>query len=327
MSECEAKINAYCEEVSIANNSCDYVAQMKAALQAKAKKVDALYPDIAELTIDEDGKPTLHRRGAKKKPSSAVWLEKILKARMPKRNLLDVFCSSHFYCGWAYEFGPLSGDDPKIKDPIARYLLTNFAYATGLGPTQTTLHVKSPITAHMLTWANQRHITPEMLDRAREKLINLISQFKLTKTWGEGRSVSGDGTMQELREQNLIAEFHFRYRKKGGIAYHHVADNYVLLFSTFMPCGVWEAVEIIEGLLKNKSDVQPEIIHGDTQAQSTVVFALSHLLGFQLMPRIRNWHDLKLFRSNKKDQYQYIDSLFTDTINWELVRHPFCKFH
>ncbi len=34
MSECEAKINAYCEEVSIANNSCDYVAQMKAALQA-----------------------------------------------------------------------------------------------------------------------------------------------------------------------------------------------------------------------------------------------------------------------------------------------------
>ena len=56
--------------------------------------------------------------------------------------------------------------------------------------------------------------------------------------------------MEELREQNLISEFHFRYRRNGGVAYHHIADNYILLFSTFMPRGVWEAVEIMEGLLK-----------------------------------------------------------------------------
>ena len=51
---------------------------------------------------------------------------------------------------------------------------------------------------------------------------------------------------------NLIAKFHVRYGKKGGIAYHHVADNYIALFSTFIPCGVWEAVAIIQGLLQNK---------------------------------------------------------------------------
>lgn len=206
-----------------------------------------------------------------------------------------------------------------MKDPIERYLLTSFAYATGLGPTQTVLHVRSAASAHMLSWVNQRHITPESLDKAREKLINLIAQFKLTQSWGDGTSVAADGTMQELREQNLIAEFHFRYKKKGGIAYHHVADNYILLFSTFMSCGVWEAVEIIEGLLKNNSDVQPDIIHGDTQAQSTVVFALAYLLGFRLMPRIRHWHDLKLFRPSKTEKYQHIDALFTDTIDWELI--------
>jgi hypothetical protein len=47
--------------------------------------------------------------------------------------------------------------------------------------------------------------------------------------------------------------------------------------SHFIPCGTWEAVYIIEGLLKNKSDVQPQIIHADTQGQSTPVFALSYL--------------------------------------------------
>ena len=139
---------------------------------------------------------------------------------------------------------------------------------------------------------------------------------------GDGTSVAGDGTLQELREQNLIAEFHFRYKKRGGIAYHHVADNYVLLFSTFMPCGVWEAVEIIEGLLKNNSDIQPDIIHGDTQAQSTIVFALAYLLGFRLMPRIRNWKDLKLFKPDKDTAYQHIDDLFSDRIDWDLIeRH------
>ena len=54
-----------------------------------------------------------------------------------------------------------------------------------------------------------------------------------------------DGTKFDMFDQNLLAEYHIRY---GGIAYHHVADNYVALFSHFIPCGVWEAVYIIEGL-------------------------------------------------------------------------------
>jgi TnpA family transposase len=86
-----------------------------------------------------------------------------------------------------------------------------------------------------------------------------------------------------------------------------------------MPCGVWEAVEILEGLLKNDSDVQPDIIHGDTQSQSTIVFALAYLLGFRLMPRIRNWKDVKFFKPNKKTIYKHIEVLFSDPINWDLI--------
>jgi len=110
-----------------------------------------------------------------------------------------------------------------------------------------------------------------------------------------------------------------RYGKKGGIAYHHVADNYIALFSTFIPCGVWEAVAIIEGLLQNKSDVQPDTIHADTQGQSTVVFAVAYLLGFKLMPRIRNWDDLTFYRPSKKTKYKNIDSLFGDSIKWDII--------
>ena len=47
---------------------------------------------------------------------------------------------------------------------------------------------------------------------------------------------------------------------------------------------------------RTKSDIQPDTLHGDTQAQSTPVYGLAFLLGIKLMPRIRNWKDLKWFR-------------------------------
>jgi TnpA family transposase len=89
----------------------------------------------------------------------------------------------------------------------------------------------------------------------------------------------------------------------------------------FIPCGTWEAIYIIEGLLKNKSEIQPSIIHADTQGQSAPVFALSYLLGIQLMPRIRNWQDLIFYRPDKETVYQHIDSLFKGVINWELIKN------
>ena len=99
-----------------------------------------------------------------------------------------------------------------------------------------------------------------------------------------------------------------------------MSDTYIALFSHFIPCGVWEAVYLLDGLLKNLSDIQPDTIHGDTQTQSTPVFALAALHGIFLMPRIRNWNDLKRYRPDKQTTFIHIDSLFSDTIDWGLIK-------
>jgi TnpA family transposase len=176
------------------------------------------------------------------------------------------------------------------------------------------------VTPKMLTFVNQRHISLKGLNAALVDIINRYNVMPLTKSWGDGTTAAADGTKYDLYEQNLISEYHIRYGGYGGIAYHHVADTYIALFSHFIPCGTWEAVYIIEGLLKNKSDVQPQIIHADTQGQSTPVFALSYLLGIELMPRIRNWQDLVFYRPEKETVYQHIDPLFKGVINWELIK-------
>jgi TnpA family transposase len=87
---------------------------------------------------------------------------------------------------------------------------------------------------------------------------------------------------------------------------------YILLFSHFIGCGVHEAIYLLDGLIRNRSDIKPSVIHADTHGQNLPVFGLSFLLGIELMPRIRNWKDLKFYRPSKEVVYEHIDSLFHD---------------
>ena len=229
---------------------------------------------------------------------------------MPERSLLDILCGTHHTTGWAFEFGSLSGSEARFEKPIDRYVLNTFSQGTGMGPTQTAKHVRTSITPHMLSWINQRHVSINTLDKAKDRVVNCTKDFPITKAWGNGSRCAADGTLRDIYEDNLVAESHFRYLSKGGISYNHIADTYVALFSTFMRCGLWEAVAIIDGLLKNNSTIKPATVHADTQGQSTIVFGLSHLLGIKLMPRIRNWKELKFFRPDKGATYQNVDDLF-----------------
>lgn len=112
--------------------------------------------------------------------------------------------------------------------------------------------------------------------------------------WGNGESASVDGTYWDMYTNNLLAEHHIRYGKYGGIGYYHVSDQYVALFGNFIPCGVYEAIYIFDGIYEIDDSIRPEIIHGDTHAQNEIVFGFAYLLAIILMPRIRAWFTFKL---------------------------------
>ncbi|SPS03022.1 hypothetical protein CBM2634_U600003 [Cupriavidus taiwanensis] len=39
------------------------------------------------------------------------------------------------------------------------------------------------------------------------------------------------------------------------------------------------------------------------------------------MPRIRNWKDLRFYKAEKGSRYKHIDRLFSDVIDWQLIRN------
>ena len=318
-SECQPLVAKYCENLGFADTASGFVAQLKSWLINTASSVDAGYPDNRQIVINVQGEPVLKRPSRIELSPSAQVLSQAVEERFPERNLVDILRNVDYWTNFTRHFGPMSGSDPKLERATERYLLTTFTYGCNLGATQAARHMRGVVTAKELSFVNRRHVSGDKLQKALTDIINRYNVLNLPKIWGDGTTAAADGTKYELYEENLLSEYHIRYGGYGGIAYHHVADSYVALFSHFIPCGTWEAVYIIEGLLKNLSDIQPDTIHADTQGQSTPVFALSYLLGIKLMPRIRNWKDLNFYRPDKNTVYQHIDSLFKDPIDWGVI--------
>ena len=320
MEECELTRSDYGEKVGLPVESAAFIAHVRTMLMEAAQQADQTYHNNPYFKII-NGRPKLARQEKKPVPPGFKQLDEALTRKLDSLglSLLDVLADTMQWTGWGKHFGPLSGHQSKLQEEERRKILTVFAYGTGIGPTQIAKNI-ADVSARQVSFVNQRQVTTEKLEAAICTAINAYNQFQLPRYWGDTKRAAADGTQWDLYENNLLSERHIRYGGYGGIAYYHVSDTYIALFSHFIPCGVWEAVYILDGLTKNTSDIQPDIMHGDTQAQSAPVYGLAFLLGIKLMPRIRNWKDLKWFRPTAREVYQHIDDLFTkDAIDWNLI--------
>src|SRR5260370_1137782 len=120
---CQRYLPGYCREVGLPEDGADFAAELKAAMKDLAIRVDAGYPGNADLVIEEDGRPSLKARKGAERTASARALEAEVKERLPERSLLEVLARATRWVGWHRHLGPLSGSDPKLADPLERYML------------------------------------------------------------------------------------------------------------------------------------------------------------------------------------------------------------
>lgn len=316
--EYEAGLEPYCEEVGLVAGDAAFTDALKEAMEDACLKADRRFPED-ELVRIEKGKLVIGKPKSEDVPREIEALSNLLRERLEKINLLDMIVHVEKWLGLNGLFGPLSGFESRVSDPFLRFVLAVFCYGTNIGPTETARSVKG-VTRKQVAWLNLKRTTEERLDKAIANVNNSYKKYRLIDCWGSGNSVSADGKLWDLYEDNLLSEYHLRYGSYGGIAYYHVSDTYIALFSRFIPCGVYEAIYILDGLLNEESDFNPDTIHGDTQAQSTPVFGLAYLLGIKLMPRIRNIKDLVFYKPDRKMVLRHIHSLFSDPIRWDLIQ-------
>lgn len=311
------ELESYGEVAGLPTDAETFVSGLRSELIALADAVDQRFPENVHADM-VDGRLVLRKSQRPEVSSAIATVDKLITERMPATSIVDVLIETAHWLQIPRHFRPFAGTDAQVDDLPRRVITTLFCYGCNLGPTQTARSVKG-FSRRQIAWLNLKYVDEGTLERAINDVINTYNKFDLPGYWGSGRSASADGTKWSVYEDNLLSEYHIRYGGYGGIGYYHVSDKYVALFSHFIPCGVYEGIYILDGLMANTSDIQPEIVHGDTQAQSYPVFGLAHLLGIQLMPRIRNIKDLTFFRPEPGRSYKNIQSLFGDSIDWQLI--------
>lgn len=316
--EYESSLEEYAKEVNLSTNTKDFINNLKTLLNKSINETNISLPDNEYVKL-ENGELSISRIKKKELPKERKNIEELINGKLKPINILDLMTDLEYWIKWTKYFGLHSGHDSKLENPVERYILSTFCYGCNLGPTQATRSIEN-INRKNLSWINQMHITEEQIVKATNHIISAYNQFALPKFWGSGERASADGTKWDIYEQNLLSEYHIRYGGYGGIGYYHVSDKYIALFSHFIPCGVWEGTHILDILQNTELEIQPEIIHGDTQSQNAPIFGLSYLLGIKLMPRIRNWKSYTLYKASENDYYKNINDLFSDKINWDLIK-------
>ena len=314
---CQQELPHYAEVTGIYTNPAEFVAKLRDKLQARADQVDSEFPANAHAEF-VDGRLVLRKPPRSEVAEAVASLEAMVTQRMTSVGIVDVLADVARWLDLHKHFKPLAGTESRLEDLRLRVITTLFCYGCNLGPVQTARSIKG-LSRKQIAWLDLKYVTEDNLEKAIVSVINAYQKFDLPGYWGTGEHASADGTKWNLYEQNMVSEYHIRYGGYGGIGYYHVSDKFIALFSHFIACGTYEGIYILDGLMSNESDIKPEMVHGDTQAQNYAVFALAYLLGIKLMPRIRGIKELNFFRPEKKTKYQNIDGLFGDAINWKLI--------
>ncbi len=177
-----------------------------------------------------------------------------------------------------------------------------------------------------LLYACNRFLTRDTLRAAITDVVNGIAQVRLAHIWGEGTTAcASDSKKYSAWDQNLMTEWHPRYRGPGILIYWHVERKATCIYSQLKRCSSSEVAAMITGLLRHCSEMQVDRNYVDTHGQSEIGFAFCSLLGFQLLPRLKNIHAQKLYRpeAGQPDAYPNLQQILTRPIKWDLIRQQY----
>lgn len=177
-----------------------------------------------------------------------------------------------------------------------------------------------------LRYVQRRFIHKQQLRNAIASVVNAIFQIRLPQIWGEATTAcASDSKKFGAWDQNLMTEWHIRYRGRGVMIYWHVERKSTCIYSQLKTCSSSEVAAMIEGVLRHCTNMKVEKNFVDSHGQSEVAFAFCHLLGFELLPRLKRIHEQKLYRPapGNSNAYPNLQLILTRPINWELIRQQY----
>ena len=177
-----------------------------------------------------------------------------------------------------------------------------------------------------LLYVRRRFIHKDALREAIQRVVNATLAVRVPEIWGEVTTAcASDAKHYGVWDQNLITEYHARYRKAGVTIYWHTDKRAACIYSQLKRCSSSEVAAMIQGVLRHCTAMTIERQYPDSAGQSHVGFALCTLLGFELMPRLKGIASQKLYRPvvGHPDVYAHLQPILTRPIDWDLIRQHY----
>jgi TnpA family transposase len=177
-----------------------------------------------------------------------------------------------------------------------------------------------------LRYVRRRYVTKEQLRGAIAEIANAIFRVRQAPIWGEGTSAcASDSKKFGAWDQNLMTEWSIRHFGRGVMVYWHVDTKSVCIYSQLKTISSSEVAAMIEGVLRHCTDMEIQRQYVDSHGQSEVAFAFCHLLGFQLLPRLKGIHAQRLYRahSGQPNAFPHLAPVLTRAIDWDLIARQY----
>jgi TnpA family transposase len=305
-----------------------FINGLQQGMTAALSQLDQDLPKNAHVRILKkgDGWISVSPSEAQPEPVNLVRLKAEITQRWAVTSLLDVLKEADLRIEFTKDFKSVASRETLDRTTLQkRLLLCLYGLGTNTGLKRVSAAI-SDESFHNLLYVQRRFIHKEQLRHAITQVVNAIFRSRLPQIWGEGTTAcASDSKKFGSWDQNLMTEWHIRYGGRGVMIYWHVDKKSTCIYSQLKTCSSSEVAAMIEGLLRHCTDMKVEKNYVDSHGQSEVAFAFCHLLGFQLLPRLKRIHQQKLYRphTGQNDAYPNLQLVLTRAIDWDLIRQQY----
>lgn len=307
----------------------EFVAAIQKHMGEALESFDRTLPTNSWVHITErKGKKRIHLSPliAQAEPISLTRIRLELVRRWPMTSLLDILKEADLSIGFTDCFHSTASRENLERSQLQRrLLLCLFGLGTNTGLKRIAAGDHG-VGLDELRYIQRRFISKEALRSATAQVANAIFAVRLPQIWGEGSTAcASDSKKFGAWDQNLLTEWHVRYGGRGVMIYWHVEKKSTCIYSQLKSCSSSEVAAMIEGVLRHSTTMSVQKNYVDTHGQSEVAFAFCHLLGFQLLPRLKGIAEQKLYRpqSGQPEAYPNLQAILTRPIDWELISQQY----
>lgn len=308
----------------------EFIATQKKQMQEALTMLDGgMQRNKKVEIIGRNGKPWIKVSplDPQPEPRNLASLKVEVGNRWSQVYLLDILKEADLRIGFTNLFkSPTSHEILSSETLQIRLLLCLYGLGTNAGIKRVASGAQ--INYRDLLYILRRFVNKDSLRASIAEVANAVLRERDIAIWGEATSLASDSKKFGAWDQNLMTEWHIRYRGPGIMVYWHVEKKALCIYSQIKRCSSSEVAAMIEGVLRHATDMNVEKDYVDSHGQDEAAFAFCYMLDFQLLPRLKGIGRQKLYRPEAGDSKAYanLQPILSRPINWEPIGKHYDDF-